>query len=172
MRLLQVKICTDVVINHTCVCWAEGRGSTRPAARTSMPPVRSSHLWYTLPLTSMMTNAPAAVEILRIAKTFIRYNFKSDKRGLVGNAIGHRWKLEYFYPLGKAIKSIWISDGLRMTHHNILHTTGQKISSCYWKTLCLPSLHLIIKNTVKIIQLWKISLLVFYLNILKYNLFL
>jgi len=29
-----------------------------------------------------MTNAPAAMEILRITKTFISYNFKSDKRAL------------------------------------------------------------------------------------------
>ncbi len=145
MRLLQVKICTDVVINHTCVCWGGGErkhstcGSYFNATREEFPSVIYSATDFNDDKCSSRRG------ILRIAKTFIRYHFKSDKRGLVGNAIGHRWKLEYFYPLGKAIKSIWISDGLRMTHHNILHTTGQKISSCYWKTLWLPRLHLIIK---------------------------
>lgn len=142
---------TQTLSSITHVHRAEGRKGTRPAARTSMPPVRSSHLWDTLPLTSMMTNAPAAMEILRITKTFIRYNFKSDKRALVGNAIGHRQKLDFVFSSRQSNQEYlnirWASWSSTIIFHMFTPRTitNDEDISCVpndvlWPTLCTYAL--------------------------------
>lgn len=55
-----------------------------------MPAKRSSHLCPTQLPTSTMTNAPPQVEILRITKTFIRYDFGWG--GRVGETVREKMK--------------------------------------------------------------------------------